>query len=152
MHTHEENMRICVELLRSNNILVLATQSDTGPYTSLMAYACSENGREIYMLSSRNSQKWKNLQTYPKVSLLVDDRDGKLDKKRQKIKALSVSGSFSQVTESEKDPILELIAAQSPFTSSNFSGPDYSVIKIKVESFLLLDGPKNAFHSGTLSS
>jgi len=52
----DEKVKLCVDLLCSNSILVLATQGEDGPYTSLMAYSCTSDGREIYMLSSKKAK------------------------------------------------------------------------------------------------
>jgi len=146
----DEKVKLCVDLLCSNSILVLATQGEDGPYTSLMAYSCTSDGREIYMLSSKKSQKWVNIQNNPQVSLLVDDRDGKLKQNRSSIKALTVTGEFIKIDAEKKDTIMKHFAIDNPEINSSFSGPDCDIICIKATSFLLLDGPQQAFHSGKL--
>ncbi|WP_027720710.1 pyridoxamine 5'-phosphate oxidase family protein [Maridesulfovibrio zosterae] len=148
LESRENSVKACVEMLCDNNILVLATQGKEGPHTSLMAYCCSHDGREIYMLSSKKSQKWMNLQQCNQVSLLIDDRDGKLKHKRNEIKALTVSGTFTESQPEDEKKILKYITQKNPETASLFSGPDCAVICVKVESFLMLNGPKQAFYSG----
>ncbi|NDV28897.1 pyridoxamine 5'-phosphate oxidase family protein [Desulfovibrio sp. JC010] len=140
-------LKDCQELISENSILVLATQGEDGVHTSLMAYAGSADCNEIYMISSRNSRKWKNLSRYPQVSLLIDDRDQKLSGRRNEIKALTIKGTFIPVVDkTEEKAILKQIAGAVPAIASAFSGPENSIIRVKAESFLLLDGPQNGFY------
>ncbi len=149
MTEREQKINECVDFLRRNSMLVLATLSPEGPYTSLMGYCCSADGREVYMLSRRESNKWSNLKQTPQVSLLVDDRDGKLEHDRGSIKALTVAGSFVEVSDPEEEKkIMELIAGENPAIAPVFSGPECSIIRVKVSSFLFLNGPEEVFFSG----
>lgn len=153
MQSRDTKIGICYEILLNNSILVLATQGDSGPHTSLMTYACSRDGRNIYMVSSKSSHKWINMQKNPQVSLLIDDRDGKLADRRAEIKALTITGRFHEVSDpAEEKEIMKQIAGVNPAIASFFSGPQCGIVDIKVESFLLLDGPRDAFYSGVLDS
>ncbi|WP_432738725.1 pyridoxamine 5'-phosphate oxidase family protein [Maridesulfovibrio sp. FT414] len=151
MVDRESRINECMEFLRSSNMLVMATQGADGPYTSLMAYCCSDDGMEVYMITRRDSTKWANLINNPQVSLLVDDRDVKLENDRENIKALTVTGVFAEVSEREdEEEMVKCLAEAVPSVASLFSGPECSVIRIKVLSFLLLDGPDSAFYSGII--
>ncbi|NDV22114.1 pyridoxamine 5'-phosphate oxidase family protein [Desulfovibrio sp. JC022] len=146
MSNHEQ-LTSCQKLVRKCNILVLATSGEDGIHTSLMAYASSADCNEIYMVSSRKSRKWKNLSQNPQVSLLIDDRDGKLSDRRNEIKALTVKGIFIPVTDdAEIKTIKSAIAETAPAIADAFSGPENSVIRIKADSFQLLNGPQNSFY------
>ena len=137
----------CQELISKQNILVLATQGKDGVHTSLMAYANSTDFREIYMVSGKGSRKWQNLSQNPQVSLLIDDREGKLSGKRHKIKALTVKGTFHPVPdEAEIKMITDAIKETAPSIAAAFSGPENSIIRIRVESFQLLNGPQDSFY------
>ncbi|WP_421903829.1 pyridoxamine 5'-phosphate oxidase family protein [Maridesulfovibrio sp.] len=146
MSNHEQ-LTSCQELVRKCNILVLATSGESGIHTSLMAYACSADCNEIYMVSSRKSRKWQNLSQNPQVSLLIDDRDGKLSERRHEIMALTVKGTFVPVTnDAEIKNIKSAIAETAPAIADAFSGPENSIIRIKADSFQLLNGPQNSFY------
>ena len=137
----------CQKLIRKCNILVLATSGDEGIHTSLMAYANSADCSEIYMVSSRKSRKWQNLSQNAQVSLLIDDRDEKLSDRRHEIQALTVKGTFVPVTEeSEIKTITFAIADNAPAIANAFSGPENSIIRIKADSFQLLNGPQDSFY------
>jgi nitroimidazol reductase NimA-like FMN-containing flavoprotein (pyridoxamine 5'-phosphate oxidase superfamily) len=52
-------------LAKEETICVLATVNREKPYCSLMAYVTDENCEEIYMVTLRNTQKYKNLNENP---------------------------------------------------------------------------------------
>ncbi|WP_034603069.1 pyridoxamine 5'-phosphate oxidase family protein [Maridesulfovibrio frigidus] len=147
MPNKQHKIDTCLELIKNNNILVLATQGEPGPYTSLMTYASSEDRREIFMVSSKHSHKWDNIMKNTAVSLLIDNRDGKIETSRDKIKALTITGNFIPVSgTSQREEILESIAKVNPAITEIFAGPECGIIRIKAISFLLLDGPEKAFN------
>lgn len=144
----QDKIRQCLELIKENSILVLATEGTRGPHTSLMTYVCSEDGLEVYMLSSTDSHKWQNILKNPRVSMMIDDRDGKLADQRQTIKALSITGEHRPVADNDQRRIIEkLIAESNPAIADAFSGPGCEIIHIRAESFLLLDGPQDSFYT-----
>ena len=71
------------------NICVLATVGGRKPHCSLMAYVTDENCTEIYMVTHKNTNKYKNLMENPSVSLLIDTREIS-----PRTKALSIVSTF----------------------------------------------------------
>ncbi len=152
MSNEKEKKATCLELIRSNDILVLSTHGGPEPHSSLMTYASSADGSEIYMVSRKNSKKWINIERNPSVSLLIDDRDAKLEKRSSEIKALTISGEHVHVTSHrEKADIIKLISDKNPNIASLFSGPECEIIRIKATSFQLLDGPEKIFTTEKLT-
>ncbi|SMF33357.1 pyridoxamine 5'-phosphate oxidase family protein [Desulfovibrio gilichinskyi] len=152
MANEKEKTATCLELIRSNNILVLSTLGGPEPHSSLMTYASSEDGSEIYMVSRKNSKKWINIERNPSVSLLIDDRDVKLEKRSGEIKALTISGEHIPVTSHrERADIIKLISDKNPHIAPLFSGPECEIIRIKTNYFQLLDGPEKFFSTERLA-
>jgi nitroimidazol reductase NimA-like FMN-containing flavoprotein (pyridoxamine 5'-phosphate oxidase superfamily) len=58
------------DIVRSNDLCVLATVSEGKPHCSLMSYISGEEGNEIYLISHRQTKKYANLMENPTVSLL----------------------------------------------------------------------------------
>ncbi|MGB2928446.1 MAG: pyridoxamine 5'-phosphate oxidase family protein, partial [Desulfobacterales bacterium] len=54
--------------VRKKNICVLSTASGNKPYCSLMAYITDATCKEVYMVTHKNTTKFKNLQKNPWVS------------------------------------------------------------------------------------
>lgn len=129
-----------MDLLRGNDMCVLATCSENTPHCSLMAYVTDEEGTGIYMATLRNSRKYRNIARNPRVSLLVDTRS-ESPAARGKVKAMTVSGVSSFVEDVEaKQNILREIAARHPHLNDLILNPDVEALQVKAESFLLLDG------------
>jgi nitroimidazol reductase NimA-like FMN-containing flavoprotein (pyridoxamine 5'-phosphate oxidase superfamily) len=133
-------------MVRQKDICVLATVSGHKPYCSLMAYASNDEGTEIYMVSHKNTQKYRNLTDNPNVSLLIDTRDVDKGPKRSKARALTVSGIFRETKEKEgKDRIRAILVERHPHMREFAHHPDAEVFSIKATSFLLLEGLTNAY-------
>ncbi len=81
-------------LARAKNICVLATVAGRKPHCSLMAYVCDERCEEIYMVTHKNTHKYKNLMHNPSVSLLIDTRE---NAPRAWARALTVAGFFCKI-------------------------------------------------------
>jgi nitroimidazol reductase NimA-like FMN-containing flavoprotein (pyridoxamine 5'-phosphate oxidase superfamily) len=125
-------------LARQNDICVLATASDNKPHCSLMAYVTDEACREIIMVTHRNTQKFENLKKNPAVSILIDTRRETI---RQNVQALTIEGYFEATDDSEakKSSAIRLLDAH-PHLREFIGHPQAEIIRIRIQSFLLLDG------------
>jgi len=143
----DSKLRRCVELLTGNNLLVLATTGPEGPHTSLMAYVASEDGREVYLATARDSRKWANIQFDSRVSLLIDDRAGTLPQDRRTISALTVTGVHVPLDDGpEAEGLRARLLSRHPGLAVFLNRPDGQLIRVRVQSYLLLSGPNDAFH------
>jgi nitroimidazol reductase NimA-like FMN-containing flavoprotein (pyridoxamine 5'-phosphate oxidase superfamily) len=126
------------ELVRKKNICVLATVLDNKPYCSLMAYITDATCEEIYMVTIKNTTKFKNLQRNPYVSLLIDTRE---TQPRSNAQALTIDGVFTSLTdENKKQKIRGRMLVSFPHMKDFIHHPKAELIRIKINSFLLLEG------------
>ena len=125
-------------LAREKNSCVLATIVDSKPYCSLMAYVTNAACTEIYMVTRRKTQKFKNLAANPAVSLMIDTRD---TSPRSEAKAMTVAGTYRKITDPAKEQAVrrKLLSAH-PNLSEFMDQADAEVIQIEIKSFLLLNG------------
>lgn len=125
-------------LARERNMCMLATDAGGKPYCSLMAYVADESCEEIYMVTHRSTQKYKNLIQNPAVSLLIDSRE---KTPRNRIQTLTVEGSFHKIADDAKRTKARKMLIK---THSHLAGfidhADAEIFCIKVSSFLLLSG------------
>ena len=134
------------DIVLRNDLCVLATVSDGKPHCSLMSYIPVEEGDEIYMISYRETKKFSNLMKNPTVSLLIDTREEEKGQRRIHIKALTVSGEFQTITNPEKkDLIRAKFLKRHPHLTDFLNDPGTEIFSIKIKSFQLLDGVKDAF-------
>jgi nitroimidazol reductase NimA-like FMN-containing flavoprotein (pyridoxamine 5'-phosphate oxidase superfamily) len=126
------------ELIRKKNICVLATVSGDKPYCSLMAYITDKSCEEIYMVTHKNTTKFKNLQNNPWVSLLVDSRE---TQPRSNAQALTITGVFVPLLdEDKKQKIRENMLKSFPHMKDFIHHPESEFIRIKINSLLFLEG------------
>jgi general stress protein 26 len=126
------------ELVRKKNICVFSTVSGNKPYCSLMVYITDVTCEEIYMVTHKNTTKFNNLQKNPLVSLLIDSRE---TQPRFNAQALTISGVFIPlIDENKKQKIRDRMLESFPHMKDFIHHPESELIRIKINSFLLLDG------------
>ena len=82
------------DLIKRKDMCVLATAFDNKPHCSLMAYVTDDDCGAIYMVTGRETTKYRNISANPQVSLLIDTREEHPGDSRPKAQALTVSGVF----------------------------------------------------------
>ncbi len=129
-------------LAKQRNICVLATVAGQKPYCSLMAYVTDDNCEEIYMVTHKNSTKYKNLMQNPAVSLLIDTRE---KSPRSQARALTVEGVFCKIEDTVKrKQVAAKLLQTHPHLDNFMQHPEADIICVKISSFLLLDGLQQA--------
>lgn len=137
-------------LVKRKDICVLATVSENNPHCSLMAYVTDNDCRGIYMVTNRQSTKFRNLSANPSVSLLIDTREEHTGMQRPDAQALTVSGVYQEIQdENKKTRIRSKLLEKHPHIKNLMDMPDAEIFCVKVTSFLLLDGVSEA-HFETL--
>jgi general stress protein 26 len=133
-------------LVKGNDLCVLATVSEGKPHCSLMSYLSDEEGHEIYLISHKQTKKYANLMANPTVSLLIDTREKEKGQRRIFINALTVSGEFQTISDPEKkDFIRSKFLRRHPHLADFLNDPGAEIFSIRIKSFQLLDGVKDAF-------
>jgi general stress protein 26 len=134
------------DIVKGNDLCVLATVTGGRPHCSLMSYISDEEGREIYMISHKQTRKYLNLMENPTVSLLIDTREKEKGQRRIYIKALTVSGEFQTINDPiKKDFIRTKFLNRHSHLTDFLKDPGAEIFSIKIRSFQLLDGVKDAF-------
>jgi nitroimidazol reductase NimA-like FMN-containing flavoprotein (pyridoxamine 5'-phosphate oxidase superfamily) len=133
-------------MVKAKDMCVMATVSRGTPHCSLMTYVCDDECQEIYMITQKNTQKYKNLLENPTVSLLIDSREEHTGSSRRNAKAMTISGTFHKIeNEFEKKEAGNRLLERHPHLEVFFDDPDTEVFCVSVSSFLLLDGLKEAY-------
>jgi nitroimidazol reductase NimA-like FMN-containing flavoprotein (pyridoxamine 5'-phosphate oxidase superfamily) len=123
-------------LLSSQSLGVLATSQEGHPYTSLVGFAFSEDLRQLFFATKKASRKFANLQTDPRVCLLVDSRDGNAD--FGGIMAASAFGNAREVTGLERQKLVAAYLDRHPGLAEFVQSPNCVLIRIKVRRYALV--------------
>lgn len=83
-------------LIRSKDTCVLATSKDNQPHCSLMSYITDDICSRIYIMSLKETMKYRNMKANGSLSILIDTRDegGEQRGGRSRTLALTIKGSF----------------------------------------------------------
>jgi nitroimidazol reductase NimA-like FMN-containing flavoprotein (pyridoxamine 5'-phosphate oxidase superfamily) len=135
------------DFVKANDLCVLATVSEGKPHCSLMSYISDEEGQEVYLISHTQTKKYSNLMENPTVRLLIDPREEEKGQRRVYIKALTVSGEFQTIKSPPKKQIIrEKFFKRHPHLTDFMNDPGTEIFSIRVKSFRLLDGVRDAFY------
>jgi nitroimidazol reductase NimA-like FMN-containing flavoprotein (pyridoxamine 5'-phosphate oxidase superfamily) len=132
------------KLFREQQFAVLATREKDGqPYTSLMAFAASEDLRQILLTTSRFTRKYANLSAEPRVSLLIDSRSRGAAGPDQRADiheavAVTVLGEAEEVTGEELDNLLTHYLAKHPHLEDFATSPSCALLRVRVTSYYLV--------------
>ena len=133
-------------LVREKDMCVLATVSNNRPHCSLMAYVANDACTEIYMVTFKDTKKYRNLRENAWVSLLIDTREEDRGSRRPQAKALTVTGVFEEIGDDNmRHQIREALMRRHAQLEGFADHPDAEVFSILIHSFLLLDGLTNSY-------
>jgi nitroimidazol reductase NimA-like FMN-containing flavoprotein (pyridoxamine 5'-phosphate oxidase superfamily) len=125
-------------LARQKRTCVLATVDGDKPYCSLMAYVTDEDCEEIYMVTHKDTRKYRNLLANPAASIMIDSRELK---SRAQAQALTVEGACCRIEDEDKEKqVRAMLLKAHPQLKGFVDHPDAALLCIKVNSFLLLNG------------
>ena len=124
-------------LLANQRYAVLATDDQGQPFTSLMAFAASDDLNRLVVLTERGTRKFANLQTNPRVALLIDDR-GNRGSDTEDAVALTVIARAREADAVARSDLLPLYLARHPQLADFAASTSCAVVEMQVESFLLV--------------
>jgi len=126
-------------LLDSQELSVLATQSHNFPYTNLIAFSPINSYKELLFATLKTTSKYKNLKTNKNVSILFDDRKNDVS---DFSKAITVT-ALGKAQEVDKQKYKELFLNKHPYLSDFINNPDCVLMKIIVEKYIMVEKFQN---------
>ncbi len=137
MNTDQEIQRVLRELLGAQRYAVLATDDRGQPFASLMAFAATEDLRQIVILTERRRRKFANLAANCRVALLIDDRANKGSDTQDSV-AVTAIGEAQEADPAVGLALLELFLARHPYLATFAASPSCAIVSVKVSSYLLV--------------
>ncbi|MBN2333136.1 MAG: pyridoxamine 5'-phosphate oxidase family protein [Deltaproteobacteria bacterium] len=124
-------------LFQSQPLAVLATSNNNAPYTSLVAFAATEDLTRLLVATMRTSRKYANLDINPHVSLLIDNRSNRVEDFRDAI-AVTTVGTATEATDTEKEEFLPLYLARHPLLKTFVLDPSCALLVVRVQTYYLV--------------
>ena len=128
-------------LLRTQVQCVLATvdPSTRAPATHLMAFGAASDMSRIFLATADQSRKARNMRRSPSVSILWDDRTGRLaDHKDGALCA--ANGTASQLSATAAEDARRIILDANPNFSDFLASPTVALFAVDVESYEVVVG------------
>ena len=122
------------DLFSSQRLGVLATYGQGQPYSSLVAFAATDDLKYLVFATTRATRKYANLSTESRVALLVDDRSNQ-DSDFHSAVAVTVLGNAEEVKQSERDRFLRLYIAKHPYLEEFVNSPTCALLKVSVQKY-----------------
>jgi heme iron utilization protein len=130
------------ELFASQRLAVLATDHGGHPYASLVAFAVSDDLRELIFATSRDTRKFANLKTNSSVSLLIDNRSNQVADFSQAI-AVTILGVGEELTEAARAVSKAVYLDKHPHLKEFVTAPSCALVSVHVQSFYLVSRFQN---------
>lgn len=135
------------DLIRGQDICVLATSRDNVPHASLMAFTASVDCTMFFMATYRETTKFANIQANPAVSLLLDNRESPSAAERSQAMALTVHGQAEVISQpGEYEAILASLRTGLPHLGDFLHTKDLALIRVTAQGMLLIQGPTQILH------
>ena len=133
MRDREDMIRVPREPFEPQKLAVLATCDEHGhPYTSLMAFAATDNLDRLLLATERSSRKFANLSAEPRVALLIDSRPNRGSDLKEAL-AVTVVGRAQEVRRAERVGLLRLYLVKHPQLEAFVTSPSCALISVKVK-------------------
>ena len=124
-------------LFDSQRLAVLSTQKNNQPYASLVAFAATDDLKQIVFLTPATTRKYDNLETHSKTAILVNDS---VNRAADIYNAISVTGTgiAAVASKSEKQRLLEIYLNRHPHLEPFSKAPTTALIRIAVERYFMV--------------
>jgi hypothetical protein len=123
-------------VLMGQRFAALATQQNDQPYVNLVAFTASDDLSFILFATSRNTQKYRNIEENAKVAILIDNRRNAPSDLTGAL-AITALGSASEVAEDGIDSLVQSHLDRHPLLIDFIRKPDTAIIRAKITDYIL---------------
>ena len=124
-------------LLESQRFAALATDDHGQPFVSLMAFVVTEDLRHLVILTERTTRKYANLQSNPRVALLIDDRENRGSDTEDSVVVTAI-GEAQELDPVIGAPLLEVFLTRHPYLAAFAASPTCAIVRVNVSSYQLV--------------
>ena len=126
------------DLCNKQNLAVLCTHNQDGPYGSLVAFANTDNLREIVFATLRTTRKYANIVADKHVALLIDSRSNKTADFRKAMAATAI-GQIREIIQRKNSRYLRLYLKKHPHLKEFVEAPTCALLCIVVEKYYVVN-------------
>jgi nitroimidazol reductase NimA-like FMN-containing flavoprotein (pyridoxamine 5'-phosphate oxidase superfamily) len=132
----DQTIEVIKALFDAQPFAVLATYDGEQPYVSLMAFAVTDDLKYIILATERNTRKYANIVSNPRVALLVDNRSNRVSDTREAI-AITALG---EMRESDQEQHLSIFLKKHPHLEAFVEPPSCALVEMQVVNYFVVEG------------
>ena len=129
--------QILSEPFTSQKLAVLGTHQGGQPYGSLVAFAATLDLRNLVFGTTRVTRKFANLQSDPRVFMVLDNRSNRVADFRKAVAATAL-GRAREVRGKEREQLAKMYLAKHPHLKEFVTSPTCALVKIRVDVYYLV--------------
>jgi len=129
-------------LLTSQQLAVLATQGGGQPYSSLVAFAATDDLKHLLFATTRTTRKFANLSAESRVAMLVDSRSNQ-DSDFHNAIAVTAMGTAREVDDREREHFLKLYLRKHPYLQEFIGSPTCALLRVRVDKYYMVSRFQN---------
>lgn len=139
----ESELRKAIKgLLTSQQLAVLATQGGGQPYSSLVAFAATDDLKYLLFATTRTTRKFANLSAESRVAMLVDSRSNQ-DSDFHNALAVTAMGIAREVNDREREHFLKLYLKKHPYLQEFVESPSCALLSVRVDKYYMVSRFQN---------
>ena len=123
-------------LCTSQQLCVLATQSEGQPYSNLVAFAETDALQSLIFVTNRNTRKYANAISNDKVAMMIDSRTNQPSDFNTAL-AVTALGTVEEVAVSERDAIISIYLSKHPYLAEFANMPHQALMRVKVSEYVI---------------
>lgn len=136
MDSPGDTRRVVREVLATQKFCVLATQGQGQPYGSLVAFAETDDLRQLVFATSRDTRKFSNLRSEPRVALVIDSRSNNNADLGEAV-AITALGPAHEVAGGERERLVGVYLAKHPGLAEFVGSRGTAVCVVAIEDYVV---------------
>jgi nitroimidazol reductase NimA-like FMN-containing flavoprotein (pyridoxamine 5'-phosphate oxidase superfamily) len=119
-------------LFSSQRLAILATEGKGQPYGNLVAFAATDDLKDLLFATTRSTRKYANLSGAPRAAMVIDNRTNQ-ESDFHKAIAATATGIVKEVEDPKRETLLRLYLSKHPYLRDFVSSPTCALLRMNVE-------------------
>jgi len=137
MPDHSSLLQKLKILLTNQSLCVLSTQDEGHPYANLVAFAVTEDLKNIVFATTRDTRKYNNLMREPHVAVLINNSTNS-PRDFQDAMAATALGFAEKLADERREKYLKLYIEKHPHLSDFVQAPNSAIFSIQVTRYFFV--------------
>lgn len=126
------------DLFLTQRLAVLSTQRGGQPYTTLVAFAASQDLEDLYFATTRATRKYANLKADSRVAMLMDNRSNEVSDFRWAM-AVTAVGRAEEVQAQEQEKVMAIYLAKHSHLRDFVGSPSCAMFRVRVRTYYMVN-------------